>query len=239
MAAQEPDRQRRTVSSFTDGMPDVALVEVDFPGLGKVEVFGPGMTIVDDEFYFTPDLIANPLVLSAVVDVFTSDVPQDDRPLEDLYQFSHVVNGCTTFVNSLLPTLYFLPSCGCKSLASQDALEVFPNPLCHAIEVVVSQQSKVGRVRASDGGEAVGNCGDRIGILVEHAVNSGQHAKLCVPRDLDDPLALLSLSPDWIKLVFKDPIIIVHTEKLESQNKIALWESCKKLGSHDVGHPSV
>ena len=35
-------------------MPDVALVEVDFPGLGKVEVFGPGVTIVDDEFYFTP-----------------------------------------------------------------------------------------------------------------------------------------------------------------------------------------
>ena len=85
MAAQEPDRQRQTVSSFTDGMPDVALVEVDFPGLGKVEVFGPGVTIVDDEFYFTPDPIATPLVLSAVVDVFTSDVPQDDRPLDDLF----------------------------------------------------------------------------------------------------------------------------------------------------------
>ena len=92
-------------------MPDVALVEVDFPGLGKVEVFGPGVTIVDDEFYFAPDPIATPLVLS--------------------------------------------------------------------------------------------------------------------------------LSPDWIKLVFKDPIIIGLTEKLESQNIIALWERCKKLGSPDVGHPSV
>ena len=49
--------------------------------MGKVEVFGPGVTIVDDEFYFTPDPIAAPLVLSAVVDVFTSDVPQEDRPL--------------------------------------------------------------------------------------------------------------------------------------------------------------
>ena len=110
-----------------------------------------------DEFYFTADPIANPLVLSAVVDVFTCDVPLDDRPLEDLFQFSHVVNSCTTFVNSLLLPLYFLPSCGCKSLASQDALEVFHNPLYHAVEVVVSQRSKVGRVRASDGEEAVGN----------------------------------------------------------------------------------
>ena len=116
---------------------------------------------------------------------------------------------------------------------------MFHNPLCHAIEVAVSQRSKVGGVRVSDGVEAVGNCGDRVGILVEHTVNSGQHARLCVPRDLDDPLALLSLSPDWIKLVFKDPIIIVLTKKLESQNKITLWESCQKLGSPDVGHPSV
>ena len=54
-------------------MPDVAFVEVDFPGLGKVEVFGPGVAIVDDEFYFTPDPIATSLVLSTVVDVFTGD----------------------------------------------------------------------------------------------------------------------------------------------------------------------
>ena len=87
--------------------------------------------------------------------------------------------------------------------------------------------------------EAVGNCGDRLGILVEDTSDSGQHARICVPRDLDDPLALLLLSPDWIKLVFKDPVIIVRTKKLESQNKIALWESCKKLGSLDVDPPSV
>ena len=88
-------------------MPDVALVEVDFPGLGKVEVFGPGVTIVDDEFYFTPDPIAIPLVLSAVVDVFTGDIPQDDRSFEDFLQVGNVLNGCTAFVNSLLPLLYF------------------------------------------------------------------------------------------------------------------------------------
>ena len=132
------------------------LVEVDFPRLRKVEVFGPGVIIVDDEFYCLP---STALVFSAVVDIFTGDVPQDDCPFEDLLQFSHVVNDFTAFVNSLLPPLYFLPSC--KSLASQDALEVFHNPLCHAILVAVSQRSKVGRVRVSDGVEAVGNCDDR------------------------------------------------------------------------------
>ena len=116
---------------------------------------------------------------------------------------------------------------------------MFHNPLSHAVEVAVSQWSNVGRVRDPDGVEAVGNCSDRVGILVEHAVSSGQHARLCVPRDLDYPLAFLSHSPDWIKLVFKDPVIIVLTEKLDSQNTIALWESCKKLGSPDVGHLSV
>ena len=80
------------------------------------------------------------------------------------------------------------------------------NPLCHAAEVAVSQRSTIGRARASDGVEAIGNCGDRVGSLVEYTVNSGQHARLCVPRDLDDPLALLSLNPDWIKLVFNDPL---------------------------------
>ena len=202
-------------------MPDVAFVEVDFPGLGKLEVFGPGVAIVDDEFYFTTDPIATPLVLSAVVDVFTGNIPQDDCSFEDFLQVGNVLNGCTAFVNSLLPLLFFLSPCGCKSLASQGSLEVFHYPLCHAVEV------------------AVGNCGDRVGILVQNTVNSGQHARLCVPRDPDDPLALLLLSPDWTKLVFKDLIIIGLTEKLESQNNIALWASCKKLGSADVGHPSV
>ena len=197
------------------------------------------MAIVDDEFYFTPDPIATPLVLSAVVDAFTGDIPQDDCSFEDFLQVGDVLNRCTAFVNSLLPLLYFLSPCGCKSLASQGSLEVFYNPLCHAVEVAVSQWSKVGGVRVSDGVEVVGNCGDRVGILVENTVNSGQHARLCVPRDLDDPLALLSLSSDWIKLVFKAPIIIGLTQKLESQNIISLWESCKKLDSSDVGHPSV
>ena len=129
-------------------------------------------------FYCLPSTV---LVFSAVVDVFTGDVPQNDCSFEDLFQFTDVVNGCTAFVNSLLPPLYFLPSCGCKPLASQDALEVFHNPLCHAVEVAFSQRSKVGRVRVSDGVKAVGNCGDRVGIFVEYAVSFGQHA-LCPER---------------------------------------------------------
>ena len=129
-------------------MPDIALVEVDSPGLGKVEVFGPGVTIVDNEFYFTPDPIATPQVLSAVVDVFTGDIPQDDCSFEDFLQVGNILNGCTTFVNYVLPFQNFLSPCGCKPLASQGSLEVFHNPLCHAVEVAVSQRSKVGGVRS-------------------------------------------------------------------------------------------
>ena len=92
------------MDGITDRLPDVALVEVNFPGLGQMEVFGPGVTIVDDEFYCLPSTV---LVFSAVVDVFTGDIPQDDWSFEDLFQLSHVVNGCTAFVNSLLPPPYF------------------------------------------------------------------------------------------------------------------------------------
>ena len=55
------------------------------------------------------------------------------------------------------------------------------------------------------------------------------------------PPVLLSLRPDWIKLVFKDPIIFSFLpEKLEFQNKLhAPWESRQTLGSPDIGHPSV
>ena len=139
---------------------------------------------MDDEFYFSPDPIATPLVLSAGVDVFTSDVPQDDRPLEDLFQFSHVVNSCTTFVNCLLPPLYFLPSCGCKSLTSQDALEVVHNPLCHAVEVAVSQRSKVGRVRAS--GRAARSCVALTSLI--RALRTNLPALACMP-------SAISMSP--------------------------------------------
>ena len=55
---------------------------------------------------------------------------------------------------------------------------------------------------------------DEIWDLIE-SVSEGFLTYFCVPKDLDDPLALLSLSSDWIKLVLKDPIIIFLTEKLK------------------------
>ena len=185
------------------------IVDAHLSRLREVEVFGPGVTIVDDEFYFTPDPIATPLVLSAVVDVFgvfdvfTGDVPQDNRPLEDLFQFSHVVNSCNTFLSSLLPPLYFLPSCGSKSLAAQGAPEVFHNPLGHAVEVTISQRSQISRVRVSDGVEAVGNCGDRVGIFVQHTVSSKPTLQI---------------------------IIITHTEK-----KPLFSDQCTPIDIYDYG----
>ena len=107
---------------------------------------------------------------------------------------------------------------------------MFHNPLVHAVEVAASQRSKVSGGWVSDGVEAVGNCGDRVGILVEHTVSSGQHARLCVPRDLDEPLAHASLSPDWIKLVFKGPSslvlsleIILYRVRTESYDCIRMY----------------
>ena len=66
-------------------MPDVALVEVDFPGLGKVEVFGPSVTAVENELDVPVATISAPTILSTIVDVITDDVPLDDHPLEDLF----------------------------------------------------------------------------------------------------------------------------------------------------------
>ena len=134
---------------------------------------------MDDEFYCLPSTV---LVFSAVVYALPGDVPQDDRLLEDHFQLYHVVNGCTAFMYPIIPLLDFPSPYRCKSLASQGTLKVIHSPLCHAVEVAVSQRSKVGRVRVSDGVEAVDNCGDRVGILEEHTLNSRQNAGLCVPR---------------------------------------------------------
>ena len=48
-------------------MPDVALVDVHLSRLRKVEVFGPDVTVVDNEPYFTPDTVTPKPVLAAVI----------------------------------------------------------------------------------------------------------------------------------------------------------------------------
>ncbi|MEW8689130.1 MAG: hypothetical protein AB2556_25190, partial [Candidatus Thiodiazotropha sp.] len=72
LAAQELDRNGLPTGCFPNSLPDVALVDVDLSTLGEVEVLGPNVAVVADEFYFTSDSIATSLVLSAVVYVFTS-----------------------------------------------------------------------------------------------------------------------------------------------------------------------
>ena len=66
-----------------------------------MEVFGQGVTIVADKLNFTSDSVASKLVFAAVV-------PQDDHTLEDLVQFSYIVDSGAGFVDSLLPLLYSL-----------------------------------------------------------------------------------------------------------------------------------
>ena len=73
-----------------------------------MEVFGPGVAIVADKLNFTSDSVATKVVFAAVVNVFTGDVPQDDRTFEDIFQFSHIIDSGAGFVDSLLPLLYSL-----------------------------------------------------------------------------------------------------------------------------------
>ena len=59
------------LGGFPDRIPDITLVNVHLSTLGEVEVFGPGMAVVDDELYWFPTTSPK---LAAVVDVFTSDI---------------------------------------------------------------------------------------------------------------------------------------------------------------------
>ena len=85
--------------------PDVALVDVNLLGLGEVEVFGPGVAVVVDEFYGSMAAIPTSTIFATVEDVITSNVPQDDYAFEDLFQFSHGVNRGSSLTDPPLPIL--------------------------------------------------------------------------------------------------------------------------------------
>ncbi len=100
---KKPDCDRLVSCCFSDGLPDVALVDVDLPGLREVEVFGPGMAVVADELYRVPS--TRP-VFAGVADVLAGYVPQDNCPLQYLLQAHDVLNHHPCFMDSLLPVLY-------------------------------------------------------------------------------------------------------------------------------------
>ena len=79
-------------------MPDITLIDVDLSGLREVEVFGPGMAVVVDEFYGS---IFSRLIFTAVEDVFTSNIPQDDCSFGDLFQLSYGIDRGAGLVDSL------------------------------------------------------------------------------------------------------------------------------------------
>ena len=135
------------------------------------------MTVVVDEFYGP---------VSAVF-ISVEDVTQDDWSPEDLFQLSYVIDRSAGFVDSLFPLLDLLSPCGCESMAYQSALKVLHNSLNHTVEVAIFQRSEVGQIWVSDGVEAIGNCGDGVGVLIEHTVDSSQYPRACVPSDLNDP----------------------------------------------------
>lgn len=84
LSTKKPNSLWFVLGTFANGLPDVSLADVNFFGLGEVKVLGPGVVIVDDELY----LFMPAQVFAAVVDVLASDVPQDNSPLEDLFQLA-------------------------------------------------------------------------------------------------------------------------------------------------------
>ena len=123
----------QTANGALGDFPDITLIDVDLSGLREVEIFGPGMAVVVDEFYGPVSA-----VFTAVEDVFTSNVPQDGWSQEDLFQLSYVIDRGAGFVDSLFPLLDLLSPCGCESMTSQSALKVLHNSLSHTVEVAGS-----------------------------------------------------------------------------------------------------
>ena len=93
-------------------MPDVALVDVDLSTLGEVEVFGPSVAVVADEFYGSMAAIPTSTIFAIVEDDLTNNVPQDDCSFEDLFQLRYVIDRDAGFVDSPFPLLDLLSPCG-------------------------------------------------------------------------------------------------------------------------------
>ncbi|KAK3718249.1 hypothetical protein RRG08_023020 [Elysia crispata] len=52
--SQDPDGLRFALRCFLDCGPDVAFIDGDFAGLGKVEISPPGVSVVERELYCFP-----------------------------------------------------------------------------------------------------------------------------------------------------------------------------------------
>jgi len=75
LSTKKPDCQWLVLGYFPDGLPHVALVNVDLPALWEVEVLWSGVAVVADELYFTIRLGAASLIFATVADVLASNVP--------------------------------------------------------------------------------------------------------------------------------------------------------------------
>jgi len=76
LSSRPPSSFGLACGGISNNFPDIASIEVNLAALGEVEVFGPGMAVTDDEFYWFPST-------ATVVDVLTGDVMQDGCPLQD------------------------------------------------------------------------------------------------------------------------------------------------------------
>ncbi|NPA77024.1 MAG: hypothetical protein GXN93_04715 [Candidatus Diapherotrites archaeon] len=77
MPAKKPDCLWLIPDGFQNGLPNITFVEGEFSGGREVEVFRPGVAVVDYEL----QICYTRLILAAVVYALPSNVPKNDRPL--------------------------------------------------------------------------------------------------------------------------------------------------------------
>lgn len=96
--SKEPDGDWLVLGRLPDCIPHITIIDVDLSRLWEVEIFGPSMTIVDNEL----NMVVFFLVFVTVVDVFTSSILQDDHVLKDPHQICNVLNRSPRFMELLL-----------------------------------------------------------------------------------------------------------------------------------------
>lgn len=132
--AEMLDRNRLISGGLLDGFPDVALVDMDLPGARKVEVFGPCVGFVADEFYFCPSTC---LVFATVVDVLTGYVSQNNCPHENFLEVNKRRRMWPRFRGLSPPTPVFSAALWGLVLASENAFEMLHHSLGNAVIVAV------------------------------------------------------------------------------------------------------
>ena len=71
LASKQPNCNWPILRSLSNSLPNIILVDVDFPALWEVELFGPSVTIVDNELNISISITS---VFVSIIDIFACNV---------------------------------------------------------------------------------------------------------------------------------------------------------------------